>query len=291
MAAELRPLKLFDDRLNSLDLAVAMLDDSRHVAQQSVQQNHGFAQTRPHEAGPIDALRKHCRTTPQDRRPPRKGLASAAPAPRRQAYLCPPSRRCEQTPGATSRPARPIIIAWSCARRRARTASGSVPLGPKIQRPSDRSTTVMLSGIERKIVRHERTSGDFRAASLLRPGHRDRHQRGRLLCADALGRSWLRQSIATSPLSIRSRHRRELCFESFVAAAYCLTVMPLQFSLSPSTAQNAWTAWLRSSSSSLNRRPCYVRGTRRARLWQGFERFGRASWLLPPLRLPQPTCP
>jgi hypothetical protein len=28
-AAELRPLKLFDDRLKSLDLAVAMLDDGR----------------------------------------------------------------------------------------------------------------------------------------------------------------------------------------------------------------------------------------------------------------------
>jgi hypothetical protein len=37
-AAELRPLKLFDDRLKSLDLAVTMLDDGRHVAQKIVQQ-------------------------------------------------------------------------------------------------------------------------------------------------------------------------------------------------------------------------------------------------------------
>jgi len=39
-AAELRPLKLFDDRLKSLDLAVAMRDDGRHVAQKTVQQDH-----------------------------------------------------------------------------------------------------------------------------------------------------------------------------------------------------------------------------------------------------------
>ena len=39
-AAELRPLKLFDDRLKSLDLAVTMLDDGRHVAQKTVQQDH-----------------------------------------------------------------------------------------------------------------------------------------------------------------------------------------------------------------------------------------------------------
>ena len=39
-AAELRPVKLFDDRLKSLDLAVTMLDDGRHVAQKTVQQGH-----------------------------------------------------------------------------------------------------------------------------------------------------------------------------------------------------------------------------------------------------------
>ena len=36
-ASELHPLELFDDRLKALDLAVAMLDDRRHVAHQLVQ--------------------------------------------------------------------------------------------------------------------------------------------------------------------------------------------------------------------------------------------------------------
>jgi hypothetical protein len=40
MAAELRPLKLFDDRLKPFDFAVTMLDDGRRVEQKTIQQGH-----------------------------------------------------------------------------------------------------------------------------------------------------------------------------------------------------------------------------------------------------------
>jgi hypothetical protein len=52
-AAELRPLKLFDDRLKALDLAVTVLDDGRHVAQKTVQQGHvgrQIVEIEPHSA-------------------------------------------------------------------------------------------------------------------------------------------------------------------------------------------------------------------------------------------------
>lgn len=79
--------------------------------------------------------------------------------------------------------------------------------------------------------------------------------------------------------------------EIFAAAAYCLTVMALQFSVSTCIAQNAWTAWLRLSSDSLNRRPlrCLRRSSRSvsARILAFYARILATSRICDHT---QPTC-